>query len=395
MKNIIITLLLLHFAPLSAQWTRIENLPASDFTALQTIDATIYAASGNTLYFSSDAGQTWQSAVFTTTTTEARAIAKFSNRLYLGTSTGIYSASVANLNEPWIHHVNSGWVSSFAQRGNALYASTIGGGIYRRNNNGNWVNASSGLPSYSLSVYQLLDTPEGLTAFAGSNGTFYRLLDESNFWHEHYYNGQGYDPGLDFEDALRVGNTLYVSRYNKVLRSDNFGDDWVQDQTGLSNGINRTMAVGLSDLYVLTTSATDAGSLTFLNKRGILNPGTNWGTGMHTLEFFSYALAELGQKTFIASNQGVYVNDGALEVAEPMHVAPQMIIYPNPSPDGLFTIKGPTQQIELTVYDVTGKALFKRENVISGESFTVPGRGLYLVKAVCGTDIQILKVIAQ
>jgi hypothetical protein len=388
-------LLLVSIPAVAQQWTRIENLPASDFSALEITDGTIYAGAGQKIYYSTDTGQNWQNVTFTNLATEARCFRKFGGRMYAGTSSGIFSAPLNNLSGTWTHHLNSGWVSSFVERDGELFASTIGGGVYKRNNNGVWAGFSNGLPSYSLSVQKILNTPAGLIAFAGANGTLYRFISEANSWVEHYYNGEGYDPGLDFDDAQIVGNTMYVSRFNKVLRSDNFGYAWMPDQTGLVNGHNRSMAVGADNLYTLTTIFTGDNNITWLRRRNRNTTGTDWSAGAEVLEFYAYALAELGEKTFIASNQGVYVKDNTLATELPLHSKPEPIIFPNPSEDGRFILKSPEAIDELSVYDVAGKRILTRNHLPAFYEFVIPGQGLFFVKTTSGKMVKTFKVIAK
>ncbi|SCY84114.1 T9SS type A sorting domain-containing protein [Flavobacterium caeni] len=375
-------------------WTRLENLPTADFTEIDIIDGTLFAASGPTVYFSTDAAQSWQHKTITALPTEIRCIAKMGNRLYVGTQHGVFSAPMSQLSGTWTHHFNSSWVTAFAQRDGELFASTIGGGIYKRKPDGSWINFSNGLPSYSMSAYDLLDTPDGLIAFAGSNGTLYRFLNESNSWVEFYYNAQGYQPGLDFEDAQRAGDAMYVSRFNQLLRSDNFGYTWSTDQTGLPGGLGRTMALGANHLYAITTTAVADANFTLLCKRQRDAVGTDWSVGSETLDFFTYALVELGEKTFIASNQGVYVKDASLSVDTPQQKS-KPVVYPNPSQDGWFTIDHSAPIEKISVYEPTGKCVLEQVNLPATHRFSVPSTGVYLVKLQSTGKVSSFKVIAQ
>ncbi len=387
--------LLLGVAMQAQTWNRLENLPATEFTALALIDQTLYTASGTTVYFSTDAGAQWQPVTITNSNTDVRALIRFGNRLYAGTGIGIFSAPMNHLSGPWTLHVNTGWVSSFAARDGQLFASTLGGGVYRRNPDGTWVNFSNGIPSYSLTVHKLLDTPDSLIAVAGSNGTLYRFLAEANTWIEHYYENQTYNPGLDFDDAQRVGNTLYVSRYNKVLRSDNFGYHWTADQTGLMSGLNRTMAVAGDYLYTLTTTATQDSNYTFLRKRPLDETDTDWSVGSETLNFYSYAMLQCEQKLIIASNQGIYVKDASLGTGIPDADPAPIVIFPNPSPDGRFTIQSGATLGDVTVYDVTGKKVYEMPDAGSALEFEVLSPGFYWVRTGSGTSVKTFKILAQ
>jgi hypothetical protein len=397
--NLFITALLVAFSiSLNAQqWTRITNLPASDFGAIEIIDGILYTGSGQKIYYSTDTGETWQNATFTAVpVVEVKCFKKFGSQLYVGTSDGIFSAALDNLNGSWSHHIASGWITSFAEQDGVLYASStgVGIGVFKHNANGSWSNFSNGIPNYSGSVNKMLATPAGLLAFAGANGTFYKYDKITADWIEDYY-GSGYQVGLDFEDAALVGNSIYVSRSNKVLRSDDFGINWTSDQVGLNNGHTRTMAVGNNDLYAVTTVFTGDTNLTWLCKRDKNAPAqTNW-SGAETLDFFSYALAESGDKAFIASNQGIYIKDASLGTVLPLHPKAEPVIFPNPSPDGRFILKSPEAIDELNVYDLMGKLIMTRRELPAYYEFTIPGQGLYFVRTISGKTLKTFKVIAK
>jgi|GEM_PF-6800844 len=401
MKTIdhLITLLLLAFSiPSNAQeWTRITNLPASEFGTIEITEGTIYTGSGQKIHYSTDTGETWQQVTFTNAPVIVNCLKIFGGQLYAGTNNGIFCAPLNNLGGAWSQQIANGWITSFAEQDGILYASTsgVGIGVFKRNPNGNWMNFSNGLPNYSGSVDKMLATPGGLFAFAGANGTFYQYDKLTAKWIEHLYRST-YQPGLSVDDAQLVGNSLYVSRFNMVLRSDDFGNSWFLDQAGLNNGQGRTMAIGATNLYALSTVFTGDTNLTWLRKRNKNAASqTDWSTGAEILDFYSYALAELGDKTFIASNQGIYVKDETLGTELPFHQQPETVIYPNPSVDGRFMIKSPGAIEELMVYDLTGKCVLTQQNLPPDSDFQIPGQGMYLVQTVSGKTVKTFKVIAK
>jgi hypothetical protein len=334
------------------QWAKITALPETEFTMIQKVDGIIYAASGNMLYTSSDWGQTWQDAQYTNINgLIVYAFTKFNNRLYLGTSQGVFSTSVNQVHQPWNFDINTLPVTSFAEKDNILYASVEGFGVMKLMNGTAWIGFSNGLPSYSMSVTKILSTPADLLAFAGANGTFYRYNFALGEWTEDYYI-DGIAAGLHVDDAKVIGNTIYVSRYNKVLRSDDLGNNWVHDQQGLSIGQNRHLYEGNSDLYCITTEGT---STTFISKRPKTETNTSWAVNLEQTAFYTFDLLEQGDKLFAAAGDGLYVKNGTLGVNDPL-VSPAVIkVYPNPSADGKFIIESDTPVNDVMVYDASGR----------------------------------------
>lgn len=388
LKLLAACLTLLSSCTSSAQgWTRINALPHSEFTAFQVIDGTIYTATGNMLYTSSDNGETWNGSEFTNEEDiHIFNFKKFGNRIFAGTEKGVFSALATAVEGLWRYDINTFEISSFAERDNRLYASIQGAGVIRYNGAG-WSDYSNGLPNYSYNVSKIVDTPGELLALAGGNGTFYRFNSAQGQWTEDYYTGN-FLPGLIIQDAMLLDGVLYASLYNMILRSDDFGANWITDQAGLPYGQGRFMYAGQEDLYALTT---DGESTTKINRRPIdASAGAPWNNDSEVLPIYTWAMGELGNKTFLAANQGVYVFDTTMG-----HENPQLknvVIYPNPSADGRFTLQTEATIDELTVYDLSGRSLTTEKHLDNGETFTVPNPGLYIVSVTIGNTSQTYKI---
>lgn len=378
-------------------WARVKNLPETEFSALEVIDGTIFTAASGQLYYSHDNFASWQTATITTLPVIVTCFKKFGNILYAGTmADGIFSIPYNQLQATWTHNIGTLAVSSFLEKNNVLYVSTMGYGNYRLAENGQFGAFSNNLPSYSHSVNKLLPTPTGIMAIAGANGTFYNYDFGHNRWEENYY-ASTYDPGLDLDDAVRIGNTIYVSRRNRLLRTDDFGQTWITDQTGLQNGHNRFMHTGQNSVYTLTTIFTGDTNVTFLRKRNLAAPSqSTWDVGSEVLPFYVYALRESGQMMYAAAVNGLYFKidttlRNQIADAQKNHIA----IYPNPSKDGIFTLKSSRQVDAVGIYDLSGKSIGNIGNVSETCNFEVPAQGIYLVKAISGTDVQTFKIISE
>lgn len=389
-------LVLLGLARLSAQeWPRIESLPVADFTALEMIDGTLFAATSAKLYHTND-GQNWQQATISALPIEPMCLAKFGGRLYVGTGThGIFSAPLGNINGAWTHHIGAINVSSFTEKDNTLYVSTVGHGLYRLNGNGQFLPFSNELPNYSFNVSKVISAPSGLIATAGANGTFYRYDAVNARWVEDYYQGT-YSPGLHMDDAIRVGNTIYVSRFNKILRSEDSGETWTPDQVGLLNGHYRFLYASQNTLYTLTNIFTGDSNITFLRKRDLNAPSqASWANASEVLPFYTYAVREFADNIFAAGHNGLYAKfNPNLGTEIPDAEKDRIAIYPNPSADGNFTASSNNPIQEVQVFDLTGKQVAAWKGFSGTCEFSI-ARGMYVVKVLSENAVQHFKIISQ
>ncbi len=388
--------LAMQFAQAQQQFTRIDKLPHTGFTAIEVINGKVYAASGNRLYSSGDNGANWQLHTMTQQNVFANCIYLFNNRLYVGTSNGTFNVSMNNLNGTWAQNLPGVDVTSLTERDGAMYASGMGFGMYRLLN-GAWTAFSSQLPTYSWNVDKILSTPAGLMAMAGANGTFYIYSTATSAWQERYYTGT-YAPGLDADDAIIVNNTIYVSTHNALYRTDNWGNSWINDNTGLINGQNRWLYKGQQSLYALTTNFNpgDNSNITWLQKRPVNAVAQiAWNNTNEFLPYYVYALRENGSQIYAATHQGLYVKtDATLDNDKPLK-NPEVVVYPNPSTGGRFTIESSQHIDVLTVYDMTGKLLMEKKDVGISFHFILPTAGIYMVNVGMGQLSEIFKVMVK
>lgn len=391
----LLIVLLLAFTTAAAQpWTRVAGLPQTEFTALEVIDGTLLAAAKSKLYYSND-GQHWEQATIAQAVVEPSCFAKISGRLYVGTMAhGIYSAPMDNLSGAWRHDTGTLAVSSFLEKDGYLYISTLGYGLYKMNNVGVFKAISNGLPNYSFNVSKVINAPTGIIATAGANGTFYRYDEAANSWTEDLYS-HTYSPGLHVDDALRIGDAIFVSRNNRLLRSDNSGQTWTSDAVGLQNGHYRAMYAGQDTFYTMTNIFTGDDNITFLRKRQLNAPSqTNWNVDSEVLPFYTYALREFAGTLFAAGNTGLFIKNAQLGIEIPA-VKHKTAIYPNPSSDSRFTIQSDRTIDEIVVYDVTGKLI--RSTPVAADLFEleVSATGAYLVKVIAQDSVEHFKIISQ
>lgn len=385
--------------PASAQdWAKVPGLAETSFTALATIDEVLFAGSGNQLYYSYDQGDHWQQTTLATEFLEPGCFKKFGNRLYIGMhGQGIFSAPLDHPEGPWTQQIGTLEVSSFAEHQGSLYVSTLGYGIWKMNPDQSWSSFTNGLPTYSYNVSKIFSTAQSLMATAGANGTFYRYDFTGNQWQEAYY-GSTYAPGLSMDDALFLNNSLYVSSGRRLWRSDDNGENWVADQLDLLNGLGRFFYQGSKSLYTFTANFNPGNNqnFTYLRKRSIDAPhGSSWGNASDFLPFFVYAIAESGDKIFAAADDGLYFKtDATLGIDIPLAES-EIVIYPNLSGQGDFTLNSTLPVDEMAVFDSSGKRIFTHTKPNQQHDFHVSRKGIYLVRVTWGEGIKCIKIISS
>lgn len=371
-------------------WVKITGLPEKEFSALEVIDGTLYTATGKTLYTSTDEGSTWAQSNFTSqNNVRVRCFKKFNGKIYAGTSKGIFSADIESIHDAWSYDLQAEHINSFTERDNVLYASMEVFGTLILNGTA-WMPFTTGIPDYSMSVTEVLNTPAGLLAIAGANGTFYRFNFNQNTWIEDYYINNGLSAGLDVDDIISIGNNLYVSRFNNIYRSDDMGETWVEDKLGLMTGQTRTIYATENDMYSISVIGTDT---TRLNKRGINDVGTSWANDVDVLPFFTFAMRKLDGNLFIAALDGVYTTNGTLGTP---HVSELITtVYPNPSADGHFMIQSNTIINSIKIYDSTGRLILSKQNDNGMNEFSIQQNGFYIVELEANGAVSIQKIIVK
>lgn len=374
----------------SAQgWTKLENLPDNQFSAIEVIDGTLFTASGTTLYTSGDQGATWEESEFTSDEDiTVICFTKFGTTIYAGTTDGVYSAPVDDVHSEWNHDIFTLPVSSFAEKDGTLYASIYGFGVMKLNGTA-WMNFSAGLPNTSQNASKIVNASGELFVMAGGNGAFYKYDFTAGQWVEDFYYGT-IEAGLEINDALFYDGTLYASSQHKLLRSDDLGENWAEDMTGLIAGTERLLHKGQDKLYTYTLG----GGGTKINSRLLAAAGETWADNSETVPCLGYSLRESGDKLFLAAEDGVYTSDIVLGI-DPVTQFANTVIYPNPAIDGNLTLQTDLTIDKMSIYDVTGRIVIEKDNFTGIEQFSLPAGGFYLIELTAGNAITTKKITTQ
>ncbi|MGL2965929.1 T9SS type A sorting domain-containing protein [Flavobacterium sp. XGLA_31] len=392
MKNLIAMMgLLIGLSVQSQSWQLVNDLPQQEFMVVKQISGKLYAASENKLFSSTD-GITWSTEIFTNISVTPTTIYAFGGKLHIGTMYhGVYTRALTT-GGVWNHTLTGIHSANFIPHNGKLYMASTGFGVWYYDGN-LWHNQTLNLPTYSYNVNKIVSANQTLYAFSGANGTFYKFDENGSSWTEDYYFNTLY-PGLAVDDALLLGNILYVANGNKLLRSDDFGNNWTSDNIGLNNGVFRQLFTGSNSLYALTHNM--ATNYTYLQKRGLNDMGSSWGNFNELLPFYSYDLEEFNGKIYIASDMGLYSKSNELGIEVPINDQNfEVSIYPIPSYDGRLTILSNKMIKKVNITDLSGRIVF-RENINSLQTdILLQTSGIYIVNLMCDDKIVTRKVIVN
>jgi len=233
--------------PAFAQWTRVAELPASDVFAVSARGDTIVATTNSLAYVSTDAGASWRpSSPPGVGVPFLRAVLVRNQRVFVGTSgQGVFVSD--DLGQTW-RAFNEGLVgglfntqldiSDLQLRGDSLYASTLGAGVYVRNLAGapTWSHFGEEFePNQASNVIALAVGGTRLIAAAGGNGTvFFRDPGDAD-WTQSFLDNVGLHPGFQASSAAWTGTGWVVgvqaSRF--VFRSASGQGPWSFVDLGL------------------------------------------------------------------------------------------------------------------------------------------------------------------
>lgn len=331
MRNIVLftVITVLNFSGVSAQWTKITSLPTNDIVALAVHSETLYAVSdSSTMYKSTDGGVGWSEILVSPHAVELTSISFFNGTVYVGTyRSGVFQSSDNGATWQNIGLANT-VVFKFLVKDNVLYAATDNGVAVFNAGLKQWSYMNNSLPSYSTRVDQIIGTPNHVIIGAGANGTYYRYDVANNQWIEHFYYGH-IAAGLQVSSMVNFFDTVYAANGQRIMRSDNGGETWVDDAIGSHKGYLRVMYIGKKDCYSVTNTATGG---TWIQQRGKSATGSSWAINEEFLSNgFAYDIVEFQNKLFLAKSDGLYVKNITLGVGNPSGSSTDVNVFPNPS----------------------------------------------------------------
>jgi hypothetical protein len=307
MRFIYTLVLLLSVSTSFGQWTRVTQLPASDIYTLYRDDSILYAGGNRIIYTSKDKGRSWDSTAIIPSFTLVNAIIIYKNELYAGSyGHGIYKS--LNGGQSW-QNISDGffpYISEFSEWQGNLYASSLGGGIFKLDatSRNRWISFNNNLSSLSANINSLAGNDHALIAGTLANGIIDRLSDNSINWNEQYILNH-LDPGDGVFDIIASHDSLFIAGYRSCYLSTDNGVTWnrIGDQLHSTyiNLLNAKQAL----LIARNTfnGATNNTNFYYLMKNSMQ---TSFVPFSSVVDHFSYRMEILGDKLWDASSHGLY-----------------------------------------------------------------------------------------
>jgi hypothetical protein len=299
-------------APAMAQWTRVEEVAASNTFSVRANGDTIAAGADTTVYVSSDAGATWKRSVKPVAgVTSVQAVLIRNGRLYAGTfGQGVFISD--DLGDTW-QAFNQGLVggplnsqlliSDFQVRGDSLYAATLGAGVYVRNlaAAGTWSHFGEEFePNQASNVDALALGGTRLLAAAGSNGMVFRRDPGEGDWTISWLNNVGLSPGRQARSLAWNGSGWVVGTNTGVFRSVLGQEPWTPSGPGLGTLNSSAFATRGRQLF----AAFDIVNFAVIEHS--LDDGATWQELESLPAVFVFKLAMSGTDLYAARADGLW-----------------------------------------------------------------------------------------
>ena len=376
MKLITTLSLLLYFQVSFCQWTRVEQLPASDIFNLFRVDTLLYAGGRDVIYFSKNKGLSWDSTTHIPGVTTVDAFIVYKNEFYAGCwSVGVFKSHNGGLT--WENMGNSilPYVSQFTEWKGTLYAATLGGSMYQLEepNHNSWVAFNNGLSSLSVNLQSVHGHNDVLLAGTLANRLYNRFTTSDGTWQDLFITGNNNvtDGVYNF---ISAGDSLFMSTHTNIYLSTDDGLTWSKTGNAFQSQYTPLMntkqaVIAARNVFNGITNNTD---FLYLKKGNLNGSWTSFGS---IIDHFAYDFEIIGGKLWEASLHGLnymslaslpgitspYESDTIVKPIDPVPPVgvPYTVgnIYPNPiHEEGYIAISLDTaKEVSATLYDVTGK----------------------------------------
>ena len=354
-------------APASAQWTRIDQVPAADIFSVFTKGDTVAAASDSTVFVSTDAGATWATSTKVAagvTTVETVRVHK--GRLYAGTfGQGVFVSS--DLGASW-QSFNAGLVGGFADsqlrvmdllpRGDTLYAATAGSGVWIRNlAAGGWSHYGNVLePAQASSVEALATSDTRLFDCSGVNGdVYYRDRGDADWSFDYLIDGH-VAAGLSSLAAIWTGSSWLVGTNIGAFHSALGQSPWTYIDFGLHPTFFASFALHAGVVFTHFASSEGTGV------EYSTDDGATWQVLDRLPATFTYEIASIGDMLYGGRVDGLWRRSIA-NVGVPPTVLPASLRFSIAGPHPVrgaprFAVAMPEAgRIRIELFDLAGRRL--------------------------------------
>jgi hypothetical protein len=304
-------------APASAQWIRVEALPASDVLSVRTLADTIVAGTDTSVFVSTNAGATWRRSSKPAPDVQLiGSVLILDRRLYAGTfGQGVFVSD--DLGATW-QAFNQGLVggsfdsqlnvSDLEVRGDSILVSTFGAGVYVRRLSvaDTWHPFGAAFDiDQAATVGDIALGNARLFASAGDNGTaFVRDPGDADWTVSTLANGP-LVPGLTVQSAIFTGSRWVVGTTSGVFLSPSGRDSWTSSNTNLSGMTLSAFASSGQRLFIGFDSERKALNNNFSLSQSDDN-GTTWSLVEAVPNIFGNKLAVQGSVLYAGRSDGLW-----------------------------------------------------------------------------------------
>lgn len=355
-KNILLYFTIFFTSQITAQWGKVEEITAPIiYSAL--FDGDNIFVGGDSLYKSTNRGQTWSATAPTGQLIEITAISKFGNVLYLGTyGSGVYRST--NNGDSWLPF-NSGlgsfaeYAKKFVSTGDTIIYATDGGGVYILIPGSNaWQEYNQDLPDkYAWTTNDIAVTNTNIVLSSGASGFYYLRPKGSSLWVESRIQTPN-GINITTNAFLAIGNIIFSGSRFGIYRSIDNGVTW--DSVGIRalplNVV--TFAKDNDRIYVGFNRSTDFFVWYSDDLGDTWNPLDHQFHGLKNLYIYD-------NKIWAATFDGFYYNPLQPTSVDPIEIPKKFSLeqnYPNPfNPSTKISWQSPVAGYQtLKVFDMLG-----------------------------------------
>jgi hypothetical protein len=299
--------------PATAQWSRVEEIPAGNIFSIDVRQDTIVAGAATAVFVSTDGGSTWRrSAPLAPAVAVVDAVRLHEGVLYAGTlGQGVFvshdlGVSWSAFNQGLIGGVLNSqlFVSSFTVFGDVLYAGTLGAGVYARRltGPGGWTHFGDVFEEEQASNVNAVavDGRGRLLAAGGSNGTVFSRKRGDLDWTPSGLGPNGPISGVQAHSLLHTGSRWVVGTESGLFVGPTGTGPWVLSSLGI---------VSLRSAELTMHGHTPFAAFNVL-QGAVIGSSSDDGASWQLLEslpgVFVFALASHGDELYSAQADGLW-----------------------------------------------------------------------------------------
>jgi hypothetical protein len=308
MKITLTLALLLQFTFSYSQWTREEQLPASDIFSLYHNDSVLYAGGINIIYFSSDKGQTWDSTSHIPQLITVDNIIVFKNEIFASSfGRGVYKSPDGGAT--W-QNINAGIppiIADFCEWKGDLYVATLGSAVFELNplTRNSWLSFTNGLSNLSFNLMAIAATNNTLIAGSLANGLYDYLDGNSNTWQERFLLNQ-ISPSERIDDIVTTHDSLFLAgSTGRFYVSTDAGFTWSRFGNRLNTQFS--LLANAKEALLTATNVFDGQNnhtfFSYIKKDSLAGPFVQFS---FVPNHFTYRLEVFGDKVWNAGSDGLF-----------------------------------------------------------------------------------------